>query len=728
MSKLRALTLASVLAVAVAAGCSSSDQAAIDKAVSATLAAAQPATATPTATPTPVSVPTDTPTPEPTIVPNPNPEPTATNVPTPVPTDTSTPEPTIVPNPNPEPTATQVPTTTLTVAPTLTATLTPRSDVECEAADPDEYGNVVHWCDDGSHWWINSVTGYRHENDASGNRITGILPSHASTATSTGLVVDLSETHSIGYDWGRNPSIFSVSSDTGDCAEKSEFSVDKLSSQSRTNLELITGMNIADITTVDLSALTQLDALGLISYDGLKYLTCVQWLSLGWEQPQLSRDFRFLKSLTEIRYLDLSNTAFKDVELLLPLKKLETLVLPHGFQAVSDLTQITSLRRISVAAGRTCSSEPVLNMPNLETLHLGGKTSSGAGSYHQWTELDELNRDFNISFSPSGQYLQLLIEGGAQAFNSEPFSPESPNSYQDPQYVMDVVQSIYEIVEDDYDVIVFVGNAETSTASYSGQASQISNNTEGLGTPIWSTAECHGSAGRLRGVITLPSIGSLWTEEFGTANILVHEMLHLWGGADLLPVIENFEGTFTGGHWGVSSANGLLGGFNAKDLETIDDGVYRTNYFSGKGNQQPERSLSALELYMMGVLPVSEVPDVIVFSGVSKLNDKNTCEDYDYEWWDGTCFRATGQTSVSIEDIIDVFGERPYEGELDISTLVVAVSEGPLTSSEWFRLDQHISRFADTKPRDDLCHKLWGTCNNMWAASEGKILIEMSLD
>ena len=32
-------------------------------------------------------------------------------------------------------------------------------------------------------------------------------------------------------------------------------------------------------------------------------------------------------------------------------------------------------------------------------------------------------------------------------------------------------------------------------------------------------------------------------------------------------------------------------------------------------------SLSALELYMMGVLPVSKVPDTIVFSGVSKLND-----------------------------------------------------------------------------------------------------------
>ena len=78
---------------------------------------------------------------------------------------------------------------------------------------------------------------------------------------------------------------------------------------------------------------------------------------------------------------------------------------------------------------------------------------------------------------------------------------------------------------------------------------------------------------------------------------------------------------------------------------------------------------------------------------------------------------------MSIEDITDVVGERPYEGELDISLLVVAVSEEPLTDSEWSRLDQHISRFADWQPRDDLCEEYWETCHNMWAASEGKIRV-----
>ena len=59
-----------------------------------------------------------------------------------------------------------------TVQASTSATSTAQETVDCEAADPDEYGNIVHWCDDGSYWWIDSVTGYRYEMDASGNGIT----------------------------------------------------------------------------------------------------------------------------------------------------------------------------------------------------------------------------------------------------------------------------------------------------------------------------------------------------------------------------------------------------------------------------------------------------------------------------------------------------------------------------------------------------------------------------
>ncbi|MCX8278548.1 MAG: hypothetical protein OTJ43_09825 [Dehalococcoidia bacterium] len=118
MLKLRIVTFAILLLLVVAVGCSSSDQAAIDKAVSPTLAVAQPTTAVPAATaapaaaPTPVlmpaatSVPTSTSTPIPTATPLPTATSVHVAVSTPVPSPT--PLPTSTPSPTPTPTATPV--------------------------------------------------------------------------------------------------------------------------------------------------------------------------------------------------------------------------------------------------------------------------------------------------------------------------------------------------------------------------------------------------------------------------------------------------------------------------------------------------------------------------------------------------------------------------------------------------------------------------------------------
>ena len=59
-----------------------------------------------------------------------------------------------------------------TVDAAVAATQTAQQTTDCEPSDPDKYGNIVHWCEDGSYWWIDSVTGYRYEMDADGNGIT----------------------------------------------------------------------------------------------------------------------------------------------------------------------------------------------------------------------------------------------------------------------------------------------------------------------------------------------------------------------------------------------------------------------------------------------------------------------------------------------------------------------------------------------------------------------------
>jgi hypothetical protein len=329
--------------------------------------------------------------------------------------------------------------------------------------------------------------------------------------------------------------------------------------------------------------------------------------------------------------------------------------------------------------------------------------------------------NFKLSRDPTGQFIQLLQKGGSETLNKD-FDTEEVSGIHDDGYLFSLGQAIYEVVADDYDVIAFVGNDQTTLPEFAGTSVQISNDVAGLGQPIWSSASCYGSAGRLRGIVSFPTMDNVlnvWPDGF-TDSSFTHELLHLWGGADLLPIQERLNGEVIGGHWGVSSVDGYLGGFSSNSLKVGIDGSYKAYPFSGIGNSGTYAPLGHLEKYMMGILPASEVPDTTVFRGVSPVSaneSPGTCaDDGSFDWTFSTCFRAEERTSVSIEDIIEIFGERPYEGAIEISVLVVAVSESPLTSDEWSRLDKVTSWNMKSSPID-------GPSQNMWEASGGKIVL-----
>jgi hypothetical protein len=544
-----------------------------------------------------------------------------------------------------------------------------------------------------------------------------------------------------GGDWGGESGwyetpLWEAEADNEECASNSNFSPELLSPRGRGNIELIFGKSVDEILDSDIREMKQLDfkpdavfendnyGLGvknyhvrsLESYEGLEYLTCLQWLDI--ESLFDGRDHRFLTSLTELRYLNLySFTFFENVKLLEPMTKLETLILPPTFKSLPDLAQLQSLKKIDARASESCNIAPILGMPSLEKLLIGSNAVESS-DYQTFLELKASSINFDLSLSPEGKYLELLISGGSEAFNQEwDYSLDNSKpeiGWGNKGYMMDLVQSIYEIVGDNYDEIVFVGNAEESSASYTGSAKQVSNNTPGLGAPVWSSASCYGSEGKLRGFITLPTKGDLFKDlEIYHDGSLIHESLHLWGGGNLLPRIEGFDGSISGGHWNVTSANGILGGFDLGTLETVGDSVYKADYFDAVGSSGLP-PMSPLELYMMGVLPAEELPATVAFRGVSETNSDHTCVDYGYEWWEAICFKAEEKHEVTVEDIIEVFDERPYEGQKEIAVLVVAVSEDPLTASDWSLLDEKITWNAQTSDNGI-------EANNIWEASRGKI-------
>ena len=268
--------------------------------------------------------------------------------------------------------------------------------------------------------------------------------------------------------WGKQ---WRPDSSSSKCQNSSAFPDVNLSSHGQFNLELITGKKFEQITKTDLTSILQLEfsdwepgdhvrSDSLRSYEGLEYLTCLQWLRLGWKP--LGRDFRFLHELTDLRFLDLANAGFfSHVEQLFALQKLETIVLPNAFRSLNDLVAIPSLKRISAVGNRaSCDFEPVLKLPHLEELHM--KDSF----HHKRSQPPAEENDFKLSRDPSGRYLQLLQKGGADTLNPD-FDTEQLSGIHDDGYLFSLGQAIYEVVADDYDVIALVGNDKTTQAGYS---------------------------------------------------------------------------------------------------------------------------------------------------------------------------------------------------------------------------------------------------------------------
>ena len=138
----------------------------------------------------------------------------------------------------------------------------------------------------------------------------------------------------------------------------------------------------------------------------------------------------------------------------------------------------------------------------------------------------------------------------------------------------------------------------------------------------------------------------------------LHEICHNWANKTpkgifrtidanqvIFPEIDALDG-----YLGFVSTNGQLGGFDLTSLQTLSDAP--NHYHAQRGaissfglNANGGNSLaySPLELYMMGLAPKSEVPDVTVFSGlpidVNDLFQKGN-------------FFATSRKTLSLDQII----------------------------------------------------------------------------
>ena len=442
------------------------------------------------------------------------------------------------------------------------------------------------------------------------------------------------------------------------------------------------------------------------SYDGLEYLTCLQYLDLY--DQNLGRDLRFLSNLTNLRYLDLLSTDMPRIEVLYPLNNLETLILPAAFRELDKLVNIPSLKKIAAGYSLTCQEDVFSKMENLEVVLLNGS------DIQSQKNLPTREDSFSINKSPSGEHIELIVPGGPNAFMPD-FDAYNLSGIHSREYMMNVMENIYDVVDDNYEAVIFVGNQLESSVGYNGQASYISNDEPGLGTPIWSASSCFGSNGKLRGYVSFPSTSALYSvtsDDYGTygSGPLLHEIMHLWGGADIIPYFQIQNGLYGAGHWGYSSG-GVLGGFNPDSLNQIEDNVYQVSWFGTVGNDLTWNMGNA-EKYIMGILPSEDFEDIISFVDMIEVDD--LCENYIEDWYNdfSTCLKPGKVLTYTLNDITDIYGDRAYIGSRNIDALVVYVSEESVTDAEWSILDEKLNWYTAGKTIDD-------GFQNIYEASDG---------
>ncbi len=197
-----------------------------------------------------------------------------------------------------------------------------------------------------------------------------------------------------------------------------------------------------------------------------------------------------------------------------------------------------------------------------------------------------------------------------------------------------LARKLYEVYEDAFDYVIFQSNVSAVEGALScGWYETVGNAVAGTGVRMLDYRQPYfGSAGELTGVVRIPSHSCL---DYST---LAHEIMHGWANF-VLPYAP---------HWGFSSANGLLGGFDRSKLVELGEGRYaaggfRPDYADGK-------PYSPLELYLAGLLPAEEVPDIWV-----ARDGEWTYENNDEH---GRIFAASEVEDWSVERIIEEHGPR----------------------------------------------------------------------
>ena len=209
----------------------------------------------------------------------------------------------------------------------------------------------------------------------------------------------------------------------------------------------------------------------------------------------------------------------------------------------------------------------------------------------------------------------------------------------------DYMARFFEYFEDEFDFLFLVSNIDTFVLRRGTFISHyyrpVRNNVNGIGISISARGARVGSEETLQGAIELAYLNAF------SRGPSLHELMHRWANY-VLP-----NSTYS--HWGFSSANGQLGGFDIADLVDHGGGRYSAGVVAPAGVAANWRPYSPIELYLAGFIPPEDVPDLWVAEDGKYLVENGrrvSTEDGD------NIFTASKVRTYAIEDFIAEHGER----------------------------------------------------------------------
>ena len=450
-----------------------------------------------------------------------------------------------------------------------------------------------------------------------------------------------------------------------------------------------------------MAGLTNLERLDLqensiSSIPALPGLTSLTWLNLSYNRIS---DISALSSLTSLTELYLEANNITDISALSGLTNLAVLNGSHnGIADLSALSGLTELREVLLSDN---------NISDLAPLEANMGLGHGDLVNVATNPLDATSTDTHIP---------ALRERGVRVVFDEVVVFTGPQVYNDNLFVLPVTENLaagsgslplrdyaarfYEHFSDEFDFLVFVPNLDGSKLepqAYSpeGIYSSVRNDVQGIGSSLYSDGSW-GSAENLQGVISFGYI-SFWDiaqreETTLKGGPMLHELMHRWAQFIIYP-----QDWCCGPHWGYSSANGRLGGFDIANLVDHGGGRYTAALVGPLGYSANQAPYSPIELYLAGFVPPEEVPDLWVAEDGEWLTDDegNIVRTDNGE----DIFTANRVKTYEIEDIIAEHGPRvPYDSrsQKDFTAAVILLisEEFPATRTNLEALSADVSWFS----------------------------------